>query len=102
MRKGFRRMATIVRKEWLHIIRDPRTLMLVIVMPVMMLVLMGYAVANDVEDIPLAVADLSHTDASRSLVDKFTASGFYMFTHTAQSEKEILAMLDAGTVKAGL
>ncbi|RJP52357.1 MAG: ABC transporter permease [Anaerolineaceae bacterium] len=102
MGQGFRRMATIVRKEWLHIIRDPRTLMLVIVMPVMMLVLLGYAVANDVEDIPLAVADLSNTDSSRWLVDKFTVSGFYMVTHTAQSEDEILDMLDAGTVKAGL
>jgi ABC-2 type transport system permease protein len=102
MGQGFRRMATIVRKEWLHIIRDPRTLMLVIVMPVMMLVLLGYAVANDVEDIPLAVADLSKTDNSRMLVDKFTVSGFYLMTHTAQSEKEILDMLDAGTVKAGL
>jgi len=49
MGQGFRRMATIVHKEWLHIIRDPRTLALVIVMPVMMLMLLGYAVANDVE-----------------------------------------------------
>ena len=102
MGQGFRRMATIVRKEWLHIIRDPRTLALVIVMPVMMLGLLGYAVANDVEDIPLAVADLSQTDASRALVDKFTVSGFYMLTHAAQSEDEILQLLDNGMVKAGL
>ena len=102
MGQGFRRMATIVRKEWLHIIRDPRTLMLVIILPVMMLFLLGYAVANDVEDIPLAVADLSHTDASRTLVNKFTASGFYLVTHTAQSEAEILEMLDAGTIRAGI
>ncbi|MFU8771226.1 MAG: ABC transporter permease [Anaerolineales bacterium] len=102
MGQGFRRMTTIVRKEWLHIIRDPRTLALVIVMPVMMLILLGYAVANDVEDIPLAVADQSHTDASRTLVEKFTVSGFYMVTHIAQNEAEILEMLDAGTVKAGI
>ena len=102
MKQGFRRMATIVKKEWLHIIRDPRTLALVIVFPVMMLVLLGYAVANDVEDIPLAVADLSKTDASRLLVDKFTVSGFFMVTHSAQSEDQILEMLDAGTIKAGL
>ncbi|MBL1171470.1 MAG: ABC transporter permease [Chloroflexi bacterium] len=102
MGQGFRRMATIVRKEWLHIIRDPRTLALVIVFPVMMLVLLGYAVANDVEDIPLAVADLSKTDASRLMVDKFTVSGFFMVTHSAQSEDQILEMLDAGTIKAGL
>ncbi|PKO01503.1 MAG: ABC transporter permease [Chloroflexi bacterium HGW-Chloroflexi-5] len=102
MGQGFRRMATIVRKEWLHIIRDPRTLALVIVMPVMMLFLLGYAVANDVEDIPLAVADFSHSDSSRILVEKFTASGFYLVTRTAQSEKEILELLDSGTIKAGI
>jgi ABC-2 type transport system permease protein len=102
MGQGFRRMVTIVRKEWLHIIRDPRTLALVIIMPVMMLILLGYAVANDVEDLPLAVADLSHTDASRTLLEKFSASGFYMVTHIAQNEAEILEMLDAGTVKAGI
>ena len=102
MGRGFRRMATIVRKEWLHIIRDPRTLALVIVMPVMMLILLGYAVANDVEDLPLAVADLSHTDASRTLLEKFSASGFYLVTHAAQNEAEILELLDAGTVKAGI
>ncbi|MAT40730.1 MAG: transporter [Anaerolineaceae bacterium] len=100
--QSFRRMLTIVRKEWLHIIRDPRTLGLVIIMPVMMLFLLGYAVANDVKDIPLAVADLSHTDASRTLVDKLTVSEFFKYTHVAQSENEILEMLDAGTVKAGL
>jgi len=100
--QSFRRMLTIVRKEWLHIIRDPRTLGLVIIMPVMMLFLLGYAVANDVKDIPLAVADVSHTDASRTLVDKLTVSEFFKYTHVAQSENEILEMLDAGTVKAGL
>lgn len=102
MRQSFRRMMTIVRKEWLHIIRDPRTLALVIVLPVMMLFLLGYAVANDVKDIPLAVADLSHTDTSRTLVDKLTVSEFFKYTHAAQSENEILAMMDAGIVKAGL
>ena len=61
VRQSFRRMFTIVRKEWLHIIRDPRTLGLVIIMPVMMLFLLGYAVANDVTDIPMVVADLSQT-----------------------------------------
>lgn len=102
MGQSFRRMMTIVRKEWLHIIRDPRTLALVIVLPVMMLFLLGYAVANDVKDIPLVVADLSHTDASRTLTDKLTVSEFFKFTHVAQSENEILEMLDAGIVKAGL
>jgi ABC-2 type transport system permease protein len=102
MSQSFRRMMTIVHKEWLHIIRDPRTLSLVIIMPVLMLFLLGYAVTNDVRDIPLVVADLSRTDASREFVDKLVVSDFFAYTHTAQNEDEILRLLDAGIVKAGL
>jgi ABC-2 type transport system permease protein len=95
-------MFTIVRKEWLHIIRDPRTLGLVIIMPVMMLFLLGYAVANDVTDMPMVVADLSQTESSRTLVDKLVVSGFFKYTYAAQSESEILKLLDEGNVKVGL
>jgi ABC-2 type transport system permease protein len=102
VRQSFRRMFTIVRKEWLHIIRDPRTLGLVIIMPVMMLFLLGYAVANDVTDIPMVVADLSQTESSRTLVDKLAVSGFFKYTYAAQSESEILKLLDEGNVKVGL
>ena len=102
VRQSFRRMFTIVRKEWLHIIRDPRTLGLVIIMPVMMLFLLGYAVANDVTDIPMVVADLSQTESSRTLVDKLAVSGFFKYTYSAQSESEILKLLDEGNVKVGL
>jgi ABC-2 type transport system permease protein len=102
VKQSFRRMFTIVRKEWLHIIRDPRTLGLVIIMPVMMLFLLGYAVANDVTDMPMVVADLSQTESSRTLVDKLVVSGFFKYTYAAQSESEILKLLDEGNVKVGL
>lgn len=96
------RMWTVMRKEFIHIVRDPRTLGLVIIMPVMMLLLLGYAVANDVEDIPMALADQSRTDASRRFVERFSASGFFKVTYVVQSEDEILQLLDEGRVKSGL
>ena len=70
-----RRMLTIMRKEIIHIRRDPKTLMLVIIMPVMMLVLLGYAVTADIENIPLAVADLSKSSASQSFIDRNVNGG---------------------------
>lgn len=96
------RMWTIVRKELIHIIRDPRTLGLVIVLPVLMLVLLGYAVSADIEDIPMAVADLSKTDASRRFIDRFPASGFFIITHSVDSEKQIAQLLDEGLVRSGM
>lgn len=96
------RVWTIIRKELIHIIRDPRTLSLVIVMPVMMLVLLGYAVASDVENIPLAVADLSKTDASRRFTERFPASGYFIVTHSVNSEEEVIQLIDEGAVRTGL
>ena len=96
------RVWTIMRKEIIHILRDPRTLSLVIILPVMMLVLLGYAVAADVEDIPMAVADLSKTDASRRFVDRFSASGFFMITYSVESEEQIIQLIDEGVVRSGM
>jgi ABC-2 type transport system permease protein len=96
------RVWTIVRKEVIHILRDPRTLTLVIILPVMMLVLLGYAVSADVEDIPMAVADGSKTDASRRFIERFAASGFFMVTHSVASEEQIVQLIDAGVVRSGL
>lgn len=96
------RVWTIVRKEVIHILRDPRTLSLVIIMPVMMLVLLGYAVSADVENIPLAVADLSKTDASRRFVQRFEASGYFVITHSVDSEEEVIRLIDEGITRSGL
>jgi ABC-2 type transport system permease protein len=62
-------------KEALHIRRDPRTLYLALVMPVVMLLIFGYGVSFDVDRIPLAVADRDRSEASRQLVDAFVRSG---------------------------
>ncbi len=97
-----RRMLTIMRKEIIHIRRDPKTLMLVIIMPVMMLVLLGYAVTADIENIPLAVADLSKSSTSQNFIDRYWISGFFKITHDVNNEKEILELIDAGIVKTGI
>jgi len=96
------RVWTIVRKEVIHILRDPRTLGLVIILPVMLLLLLGLAVANDIENIPLAVADLSKTDASRQLIDQYVASGYFKMTYQAENEAEIMQLMDEGVVHAGM
>ena len=96
------RVWTIMRKEFIHILRDPRTLGLVIILPVMLLLFLGLAVANDIENIPMAVSDQSKTDASRQLIDQFIASGYFTMTYQAEGETEIMQLMDRGVVHAGL
>jgi len=68
------RVGAMASKEVLHVLRDPRTLVLALVMPVVMLLLFGYGVSFDLERLPLAIVDDDQTSASRVLVQAFTAS----------------------------
>jgi ABC-2 type transport system permease protein len=68
------RIGAMAWKEVLHIRRDPRTLILALVMPVLLLLLFGYGVSYDLERIPLAVSDQDRTEASRRLALAFTAA----------------------------
>ena len=63
------RLISLIRKEFIQIVRDPRTLALTFAMPVVMLLLLGYAATNDVRNINLAVFDEDQSPASRSLLE---------------------------------
>src|SRR5215210_7341720 len=96
------RLWPIIRKEFIHIIRDPRTLIVMFVMPLMQLILLGYAATSDVRNIPLAVLDQSRTPQSRHLIDSFVQSGQFSMARMAGSEHDLAQLVDAGTVRAGL
>lgn len=71
------RLFALAGKEWREILRDPITLGVALAMPLVMLFLFGYAISMDVNNVRLAVVDEDHSVASRSLVDDFTASGYF-------------------------
>ncbi|MEP7188512.1 MAG: ABC transporter permease [Roseiflexaceae bacterium] len=96
------RLVPIIRKEFIHIIRDPRTLIVMFAMPLMQLILLGYAATSDVRNIPMAVLDQNRTSQSRHLIDSFVESGQFSMARMASSEQELAQLVDAGTVRAGL
>lgn len=72
------RLAAIVRKEFTHIFRDWRTLLIVILMPVLMIILYGYAITLDMRNISFAVIDDARTTESRRLVEAFAKNSFFI------------------------
>jgi ABC-2 type transport system permease protein len=72
------RLKGIIRKEYFHIWRDRQTLAIVILLPVMMLILYGYAITLDVRDIRTVIVDNDHSETARQLVDQFQHSGFFL------------------------
>jgi ABC-2 type transport system permease protein len=96
------RLLSIVRKELIQITRDPRTLALVFIMPVVQLLLLGYAATTDVRNIPLAVFDQDKSPASRSLLDAYRAADYFRVEYDVNSEADLNALIGRGAARAGM
>ncbi len=96
------RLKTIMRKEFYHIWRDPRTLGLILLLPGMLLILLGYGISAERKGIPLAVADLSRSEASREYIQKFIASQDFTWQFDALNENELLRLIDQDLVDVGI
>lgn len=88
----FVRLGAIARKEALQLARDRRSLLLAFVLPLLLLVLFGYAISLDVRDIALAVIDQDESAASRELVEAFEASGYFSVVARPESPSAIDAL----------
>jgi ABC-2 type transport system permease protein len=96
------RLISIIRKEFIHILRDPRTLAMILVIPIVQLFLLGYSATNDVRNIPLAVLDQSRSPESRALLDSYRAADYFRIAYDVQSEAEIEMLISRGDARAAL
>ena len=92
----------IAWKEFVQILRDARTLAVVVILPVLMLMLYGYAINLDVKHLKLAVYDQDRTQASRDLTGVFSHSEYFDIVSHLNSYQEATDVLDRGQVKAAL
>ncbi|MGE5123435.1 MAG: ABC transporter permease [Acidobacteriaceae bacterium] len=96
------RLRSLIRKEFIQIGRDLRTLILVLVIPIMQLFLLGYAATNDVRNVPLAVYDQDRGPQARSLLAAYRAADYFTISYDVGSEAELRDLIDAGKARAGL
>lgn len=68
---------SFIQKEFYHIFRDPRSLLLLLLMPVALMIIFGFAVTNEIKNNKLAVMDLSKDEASQKLINRFSASPYF-------------------------
>ncbi|MCR4434648.1 MAG: ABC transporter permease [Clostridiales bacterium] len=99
---SLKRFLAIIKKEFIQVKRDPISLRLPFAMPIIMMLLFGYAVNTEVDNIPTVVFDQSKSAESREYIDKFVASNYFTVKYYASSEKEMSDLIDGGKAKAGL
>ena len=88
------RIIAIMRKEFIHIVRDRRSLGMAIAMPVLLIFLFGSSLSLDVDNVPLVVWDQNKADDSREFVGRFTASRYFNLAGYVSSYVEIEQAID--------
>jgi ABC-2 type transport system permease protein len=96
------RVVTLVKKEFIQIRRDRRLLPILLILPVLQLVILGYAVSSDIKHLATAVCDLDRTPQSRALADRLSTSGYFDIRYRLTDERKIKELTDASQVRVGL
>ena len=94
-----KRFFGFVKKEFQHIFRDARTLVILFVLPVVMIVLFGYVVTNEVKDVRIGIWDRSGDLASTQTIQKILSSGYFILAGTVDHEEEIETLFRSGKAK---
>jgi len=97
-----RRTLAIARKEFLHVGRDPWSLGMAIAIPMLMLLLFGYALTLDVDRVPLVIYDQSKTPVSRELISRFTGSRYFTARASVDQYKDVERLIDKGDALVAL
>jgi len=96
------RLLAIIRKEFIQAFRDRRTVIIILIMPVMQLFLLGYAATTDVKNIAIAVWDQNQSPQSRALLDAFRAANYFQISYTVASQNEMQDLIERGSARAVL
>jgi ABC-2 type transport system permease protein len=99
---NLRRTRAVARKEFLHILRDPRSLIMALAFPFLMILLFGYALTLDVDRIPTIVCDADRTPQSRELISRFQGSRYFQILSTTASYGVIEQKINADECMLGL
>ncbi|HXX18305.1 MAG TPA: ABC transporter permease [Candidatus Acidoferrum sp.] len=92
----WRRIAAIARKEIVQILRDPRSLLIVLAIPLVQLFIFGYAVNLDVKHIPLCVYDRDGSQSSQDLLKHFQATDYFDIVRVSENYRDVVQGIDQG------
>jgi ABC-2 type transport system permease protein len=97
-----RRFRALIKKEMTHMLRDPRTLVFIFLMPIMQLVLLGFVNNTDIKNVPTVIFNQDNSRASRTLLDSFNSTGYFSFDYAVYSQVEVNDLIDSGKASVGI
>ncbi len=94
--------ASFILKETRHILRDKRTVLIVFGMPIVMMVLFGFAISNDIQNVRVAIVGASVDVETEKIVEKIDASEYFTVSHEVGSPEEVEALIRARETEMGV
>lgn len=94
-----KQFTAFVKKEFNHILRDRRTILILLVMPIVQIILFGFAITTEVKDTPMAILDPSKDEATRQVIEQLAASRFFTLVSELRSTEEVEKAFQKGDVK---
>ena len=90
---------SFIRKEFFHIFRDKRTMLILLAMPIILIILFGYAITTEIKCVPIAVFDQSRDEVSRKITEHLGASEYFDLYKMVDSEAEAQSLFKQGKIK---
>ncbi len=94
-----RRFISFVKKEFYHIFRDVRTLIIIFGIPIAEILIFGFAINTDLKDARIAILDKANDNTSQKLTQKILSSDYFILDRTLQTESQIEEVFKEGNVK---
>jgi ABC-2 type transport system permease protein len=88
-----------VKKEFIHIFRDPKTLIILFGLPIAQILIFGYVIRNEIEDVRIAIFDPSKDQVTRDITSKLLASGFFILDENLQSDQQAGEIFKKGKIR---
>ena len=97
-----KRFIGFIKKEFYHIFRDKRSLFILFGMPVAQIMLFGFAITNEINNVDIAILDKSKDATTQEIINKISASKYFSIQQFVENEAEIEPVFQKGKVKAVL
>ncbi|MGM9778826.1 MAG: ABC transporter permease [Prevotella sp.] len=97
-----KRFSEFVYKEFLQIFRDSRTMLILLVMPVVLVVLFGYAITTEVNDTRMAVFDMAKSQTSQQLIQRFDANSYFHIETVVDDYDALMPLFRSGKIDMAL
>jgi ABC-2 type transport system permease protein len=88
-----------IRKEFYHVSRDYKTLLMLVGLPIVLIILFGFALTNEIKNSKIAICDYSQDEASQEIIDKITASNYFDIDRVVLNHEQIYSAFKAGKIK---